>query len=84
MSELRKFIWCASAALVATVLLSGAAVAGDFLGLPMYLDATVGESPAVNDSLQIVRTPATGDTVKFDLFVPGGCRQENIRIQYQV
>jgi hypothetical protein len=71
MSEIRKFIWLASAVLVTIALSVGAAVAGDFAGLPMYLDATVGEDPAVNDSLQIIRTPAAGDTVKFDLFVPG-------------
>ena len=70
MSEIRKFIWLASAVLVTIALSVGAAVAGDFAGLPMYLDATVGEDPAVNDSLQVIRTPASGDTVKIDLFVP--------------
>jgi hypothetical protein len=71
MSEIRKYIWLASAVLVTIALSVGAAVAGDFDGLPMYVDATVGEDPAVNDSLQIIRTPASGDTVKIDLFVPG-------------
>jgi len=66
----RKFLWCASAVLVATALSFSAASAGSFVGLPMYLDASV-ESPAVNDSVTSMRTPAMGDTVKFDLFVPG-------------
>jgi len=67
----RKLLWCASAVLAATALSFSAASAGSFAGLPMYLDASVGESPAVNDSVTSMRTPAMGDTVKFDLFVPG-------------
>jgi hypothetical protein len=57
MPAYRKLIWCASAVLVATVLSVSSAWAGAFAGQSMYLDTSVGEDPAVNDSVTTMRTP---------------------------
>ena len=50
MSEFRKFIWWASAFAVVSVLSVGTAFAGEFDGLPLYVDTNV-EDTAVNDSV---------------------------------
>lgn len=71
MSQFRKLILFSAAALVAVVVMSGPAFAGAFAGMSLYLDTSVGEDPAVNDSVASTRLPALGDTVRFQLFVPG-------------
>jgi hypothetical protein len=70
MSEFRKLILFSAAVLVTVVAMTGPAMAGAFAGMSLYLDTSVGEDPAVNDSVASTRLPALGDTVKFQLFVP--------------